>query len=169
MRGLVLLAALAWVTMRHPLEAQNLREMARSSFVKAPTQESSAKGFLNRMQNEPSNDVVLRGYEAGMKMIMARHVVLPWSKWMWFSEGRDQLESLIETNPEQPELIFIRYSIQTNIPAFLGYNRQIDRDRRWLEQQVNELHDAALKRMIRNYLPIASKAKNATPQLGNNP
>jgi hypothetical protein len=46
---------------------------------------------------------------------------------------------------------FIRYSIQSNLPAFLGYHDELDKDKRFLLDNTKTSKDPELQEMIFNY------------------
>ena len=74
------------------------------------------------------NYPTLYGYNAAGTMLKANHAVWPMDKLNYFSEGKEQLEKVIEIYPQNVELRFIRYNIQKNSPGFLKYNQNLKRD-----------------------------------------
>jgi hypothetical protein len=104
---------------------------------------------------EPYDEIkfpILTGYRACGTMIMAKHVANPISKLMYFYKGRKMLEAVIAGNEKVAELRFLRYSIQTNAPSFLGYNSHIAEDKLFLKNSVPFLDDPILSNKISAYL-----------------
>ena len=125
----------------------------RSLFEQANMQKSSCIKLIKLL--EPYNKVnfpILMGYKACGTMMMAKHVPNPFSKLLHFSKGKKMLETVIAVNDKVVELRFLRYSIQTNAPSFLGYNSHIAKDKIFLEKAVPFLNDAALRNKIYAYL-----------------
>lgn len=143
---------------------------ARTAFQYAPFNEKVALHFLNQYNAHIPKLVGFEGYHGAIKMIMAKHVYTPWTKWMYFSEGKKQLEEAISKDPGNIELIYLRLCIQSNTPAFLNYNKNIHQDRKYLSKQVHLILDASLKNRIKDYLAYLEKV---LPQnelvLSNNP
>jgi hypothetical protein len=98
------------------------------------------------------NYPVLVGYKACGTMMMAKYVFNPFSKLSYFRRGKKILETVIAANSDVVELRFLRYSIQTNAPSFLGYNKHIAEDKMFLKKAVPLLNDAAFRTRINDYL-----------------
>ena len=125
----------------------------RSLFEQAEIQKSSCIKLIKLL--EPYNEgkfPILMGYKACGTMMMAKHVPNPFSKLSHFRKGKKMLETVIAVNDKVVELRFLRYSIQTNAPSFLGYNNHIAEDKMFLEKAVPCLNDAVLRNKIYAYL-----------------
>ena len=85
-------------------------------------------------------------------MIMAKHVFNPFSKLSYFNKGKLILEKAIQAEGKNVELRFLRYSIQTNVPAFLGYKSNLKNDYNFLKQAIPGIKDSVLKKIITSYL-----------------
>jgi hypothetical protein len=132
-------------------------EDLRRLFDSAIKNEQSAKLLL---QQSASNDIeknTLLGYKAATQMIMAKFYFNPWKKLQTFNSGKGQLETAIQIEPKNIELIFLRYMIQKNSPSFLQYNNSIASDKKILLLSINNLKDQDLKSRISNYLKTAEK------------
>ncbi len=66
-------------------------------------------------------DVISQGYLASMYFFKSKYVKFPTTKFKFFKRGKELLNSLIEKNPKNIELRYIRYIFQHQIPKFLGY------------------------------------------------
>ena len=125
----------------------------RSLFEQAGIQKSSCITLIKLL--EPYNEInfpVLMGYKACGTMLMAKHVPNPFSKLLHSRMGKKLLETIIAVNDKIVELRFLRYSVQTNAPSFLGYNSHIAEDKMFLEKAVPLLNDAFLRNKIYAYL-----------------
>ena len=125
----------------------------RSLFEQAVIQKSACIKLIRLL--EPYNEInfpILMGYKACGTMMMAKYVLNPFSKLSHFRKGKKMLETVIAANDKIVELRFLRYSIQTNAPSFLGYNNHIAEDKMFLEKEVSFLNDAFLRDRIDAYL-----------------
>lgn len=84
-------------------------------------------------------------------MSSAKHAWMPYEKLSLFNQGRELLESLIKSNPENIELRYIRYCIQLNIPSFLGYDNRVS-DKLFLQLHLKQIDDAELNQMVQSIL-----------------
>ena len=125
----------------------------RSLFEEAVTQKSSCIKLIKLLEScSETNFPILVGYKACGTMMMAKYSPNPFSKLSHFRKGKKMLESVIAVNDKVVELRFLRYSIQTNAPSFLGYNNHIAEDKMFLEKGVPFLNDALLRNKIYAYL-----------------
>ena len=72
---------------------------------------------------------VFRAYRGAGLATTANCTTWPVSKISRFNKGKDLLEGAVAEVPENLEVRFLRYTIQKNIPRFLGYdNLEEDRE-----------------------------------------
>jgi hypothetical protein len=69
-------------------------------------------------------------------------------------EGKNKLETTISKNPTNIEYYFLRYMIQDNAPSFLGYNSNLESDRKKIISEYKNF-DPILKDAIVNYSKIS--------------
>jgi hypothetical protein len=125
----------------------------RALYQKSPVEENSCKELIRVLAscNERNNPLLL-GYKASGTMMMAKHVFNPFTKLSYFKKGKSMLEKAIEVDEENVELRFLRFSAQTNIPSFLGYKEDIQKDKKFLLQSLPKITDPILKTLIVSYL-----------------
>ncbi|MBX7109489.1 MAG: hypothetical protein K1X61_12635 [Chitinophagales bacterium] len=123
----------------------------RSLFVSAAADESKAAQLIEETQDEQWNPV-LKAYCGAGNILMANHFYNPLKKFDSFNEGKALLESAIVADGQNPELRYLRLTIQYNAPAFLGYNKNIAMDKQYLEECLPKIEDQQLKTMIKQFL-----------------
>ena len=79
---------------------------------------------------------VLYAYNGLAIMRKAEYSFNPYSKLSYFKKGKTKVESAIKLKPSNAELRFIRLSIQSNIPSFLGYSSNISTDKNIILQAL---------------------------------
>lgn len=125
-------------------ELRNLYRSAVKNESKAKELISVTKPFLNNS--------TYKGYYGAGKIFMAKHYLNPYSKLKTFNEGKEILESAINSDSMNVELRFLRLSIQNNSPTFLGYMKNIEEDKTYLSRCLPSIKDEQLKTIITNYL-----------------
>jgi hypothetical protein len=71
-------------------------------------------------------------------MVKAKFGMNPINKMLLFIEGRNELEKLIEKEPNNIELRYIRLAVQKIAPKFLSYRDNINEDRVLLLSHLKE-------------------------------
>lgn len=121
----------------------------RVLFHEAATKESSCKKLVSILQPfDETNNALYAGYKATATMMMAKYVFNPFTKLSNFYKGKSLLEKSISNDKNNLELRFLRFSIQTNIPSFLGYKSSIGYDKAMLVNNFKAIRDQQLKQLI---------------------
>ncbi len=91
-------------------------------------------------------------YLASATMQTAEHAFLPTSKLKRFNQGKKMLESFIEDNPNNLEARYIRIFVQSEIPKFLGYNKNIETDIEFVKLKIDasDLPEEYKKLILKN-------------------
>lgn len=124
----------------------------RSLYNEASIDKTKAKKLLEIAEKNSSISFVYFGYKGAAKIILAKHAFNPYTKWNLFNEGKDILESAIASDPNSLELKYLRFTIQMNVPSFLGYKNNINSDKEFLKEHNNGNKDKELQKLIKNYL-----------------
>ncbi len=77
---------------------------------------------------------------------------MPLAKLSRFNRGKQMLEEAIQNAPNNPDLIFLRYSIQRSAPSFLGYDSNLNKDRKFLLNALPGIEPEWFRIFIHNYL-----------------
>lgn len=141
----------------------------RTQYEEAAISEKTATTLLIYLQPRVSESPQMAGYAAATQIMMAKYYFNPFSKYETFQKGKTQLDGLINTYPKVIELYYLRFSIQCNTPAFLGYNTNIEADKKYLLQHLSEVKDRDLHKRIVAYLLVSNRlTPDETKQLKTN-
>lgn len=128
----------------------------RNLYQKAAVESKSCTKIIALLRTyDETNNTLMGGYKACAKMMMANYVINPYSKLSNFKEGKTLLEKCIKADYKNTELRFLRFSIQTKAPSFLGYNNFINSDKKYLINSLSSITDAALKEIIITFLKLS--------------
>jgi hypothetical protein len=95
---------------------------------------------------------------------MAKYVSNPISKLSKFNEGKSLLEKCIEKDGKNVELHFLRFTVQSNAPKFLGYNSSLLLDKNFLLNALPTVNDKQLKNIVITFLKSSSYLTNTEKQ-----
>lgn len=126
----------------------------RSLFAVANVNEAANKRLieLTKSAKLKTNPIEYAYHGAGL-MAMANHVYWPGTKLEYFDKGKVKLEKAINFDLKNVELRFIRYSIQNNAPAMLGYYDDIEADRLFILEHINATNwSDEYKQEVRSFL-----------------
>lgn len=125
----------------------------RSLFLKSSTDEASCKKLLLILdQYDGFDNVTFSAYKACATMMMAKYCFNPVTKLSYFNKGKSLLEKCVRSQSENIEVRYLRFTVQTFSPDFLGYNTSIQEDKGFLLKHLSSLKDMPLKEMIFSFL-----------------
>jgi hypothetical protein len=128
-------------------------EVVRGLFYEATVNKSAAEKFLRALSAvDNHSSPVLLCYKGVAEMIQAKHVFNPFSKLERFKTGKNMIEESISRDPNDLELRFLRFSIQSNLPGFLNYHKAITADKTKLLNGYTSIKDTELRKRVLNYL-----------------
>jgi len=85
-----------------------------------------ADDYINKLQDDESLES--KGYIASLNFIKSRFVKFPFTKMKYFKIGKKALDDLINENPKNVEIRYLRFLMQKQVPEFLGYYKNINED-----------------------------------------
>ncbi len=151
MKALLLLISIAYSV--DSVNYSNLRNL----YSEAANDKYKAKLLMSECETYMSDNYIAKGYYGATKMLMAKYYFNPYSKLKTFSEGKSIIESAIASNPSSTELRYLRFTIQTNSPSYLGYKSEINSDKQFLISSLSSMYDMELKEIINSYLKNYAK------------
>jgi hypothetical protein len=154
MRVLIILL-LFWHPAPPPIGPGNVPELKqiRSLYNQSAVSREAARQLQQLLTGGDANaDPLLMCYRGAVEMIQAKYVFDPLSKFRSFKKGKVLIEEAIARDQNGVEMRYLRFSIQTNLPRFLSYYKQIDPDKKFLLSKIGRLNDKELKRLIIKYL-----------------
>ena len=80
---------------------------------------------------------LITGYIGALEALKAKHTWNPYYKIKYLNDCEDSFENAITRDPRNIELRFMRFSIEHNVPGFLGYNKNLNSDKHVLIEQIS--------------------------------
>jgi hypothetical protein len=125
----------------------------RTMYKQSAKDKESAEDFLAKLNgvNDKSAPVLV-AYKGVAQIVQAKYMFNPINQLSTFKKGKALIERAVAADPGNVEVRYLRFTIQTNAPSFLGYNEHIDADKKVLVDNFPKLTDAQLKQMVHNYI-----------------
>ncbi|WP_440881073.1 hypothetical protein [Tenacibaculum sp. C7A-26P2] len=98
------------------------------------------EAFINRYLL--FEEISIKGYVISLQMKQAKYKFFPWQKLAVFNKGKKRLEDLINKNPDNSDLRYLRLVIQENIPVLLNYKSSIKLDKKFLQKKMKIIDDS---------------------------
>lgn len=124
----------------------------RTLYNEAAFNKSKNLELIEFIEKKNDDSPCMLAYKGCAIALMAKHIVNPLKKFNYFNEGTKILELAIAKETADPELRYLRFTIQTNAPKFLGYNKKIDEDKLFLLHSIKNIDDGELKNSIVSFL-----------------
>ena len=124
----------------------------RDLYYTASSSKEDSEKFKSAVKSIPTPNECIKGYVAVSYMIEAKHVFNPATKLSYFNKGKILLDNSIKIEPQNTELRFLRLGIQTNVPSFLEYNKQIEADKNFILLKYLSQTDLDLKKRIKEFM-----------------
>ncbi len=99
------------------------------------------KIFYNTMQAANESNAVFKAYKGVSTAMYAEVASSVEDKFKYFDQGKVLIEAAIQGDFWNPEIRFLRYSVQAEVPWFLKYNSN-------LQEDANIVLDALKKKTI---------------------
>jgi len=97
--------------------------------------ECGATELYTQLQDFNLSNPVIQAYKGAAEMTQANCVGNPWEKYQYFKDGKKELETAIEKEPDSLEIRYLRFAVQENLPGILNYNN-IEEDKEFLIESL---------------------------------
>lgn len=130
----------------------NIQEI-KNLFQASAKSKAAADRLLKLLAEvDESSLPLLISYKGASEMMQAKYVFSPITKLKRFNNGKRLIETAVKKAPDDLEIRFLRLAIQTNLPAFLNYNDEIQKDKKFVLANLKTTKDNTLKQNIVKYL-----------------
>ncbi len=133
-------------------------KLLRKLLNESSKNQKTAQLFYEQTKNfKQSGEPILVGFKAMSEFMLCNHTSNLFSKYNHFNEGKKLLETAINQDLKNTELVYFRFITQTNVPILLGYSSKISEDKKFLLNYLkdnfsNANKDVDLYNQIKNYL-----------------
>jgi hypothetical protein len=128
----------------------------RQHFRQAAQDEAASRRFHQLMSQYEARNAVVLAYKAASEAILAKHTGGLFDKLDRVKAAGKQFDQAVALDPHHPEIRFLRFSIESNLPGFLGASKHVQEDKHLLVQTLlrhpNSGLDVEAFRTVRDYL-----------------
>ncbi|GAB2953944.1 hypothetical protein GCM10027048_19040 [Hymenobacter coalescens] len=106
----------------------------RQHYRQAAADEAASRRFHQLMSAYAEANPVVLAYKAASEAILAKHTGGLFDKLDRVKSASRQFDEAVVMSPRNPEIRFLRFSVESNLPSFLGASKHVDEDRTFLTQ-----------------------------------
>ncbi|RFP65843.1 hypothetical protein D0N36_06445 [Hymenobacter lapidiphilus] len=139
----------------------------RQQYQQAAASKEAGEKFHKLMSAYTRQDAVVLAYKAAAEAIRARDASML-SKLTYVQQASKQFEQAVQLDSANPEVRFLRLSVESNLPSFLGLSQHVDEDRQFLLKTLlnhpNSGLDAESFGLVRDFLVERGHVSDADAQ-----
>ena len=103
----------------------------RRHYELAAADKTAGEKFYKLLADYQDNDALVLGYKAASEAIRARDASM-FNKLTYVQDAARTFEQAVGLAPQNPEIRFLRFSVESNLPAFLGLSKHVEEDKEML-------------------------------------
>ncbi|WP_201978756.1 hypothetical protein [Hymenobacter rubidus] len=103
----------------------------RRHYEQAAADKTAGEKFYKLLVDYKDRDALVLGYKAASEAIRARDASM-FNKLTYVQDAARTFEQAVSLDPHNPEIRFLRFSVESNLPAFLGLSKHVDEDKELL-------------------------------------
>jgi hypothetical protein len=126
---------------------QNI-EKIRRLYLQSSNNYSKLDSLNYSLSNYKKTNNLMSAYYGVNLILKSKYLKNPFKKIEYFEKGREILEDAIIKEPDNIELIFLRYTVQKKTPSILMYKKDIEEDYQFIKSELDFTKDQRLKKYI---------------------
>jgi hypothetical protein len=103
----------------------------RRQYEQAAANKEAGEKFYDLLHDYKAQDALVLGYKAASEAIKARDASML-NKLTYVQQAMHTFEQAVSLDPTNAEIRFLRFSVESNLPPFLGLSKHVDEDKAFL-------------------------------------
>jgi hypothetical protein len=103
----------------------------RRHYEQAAANKEAGEKFYALLHDYKAQDALVLGYKAASEAIKARDASML-NKLTYVQQAAQTFEQAVALDPTNAEIRFLRFSVESNLPAFLGLSKHVEEDKAFL-------------------------------------
>lgn len=123
----------------------------RDLFSRSSEEKRAARALREMLAGAPQEDARLQAYRGVTEAMSAREYLNPMKKLSAFQQGKSRLEAAVAADPDNPEIRFVRFMLQKNVPGYLNYQGNLQED---YQKLIDGIEDEGFVKELGDWLPM---------------
>lgn len=116
----------------HPVSSSPYHPaILRRHYELAAADKAAGEKFYQLLVDYKDRDALVLAYKGASEAIRARDASM-FNKLTYVQDAAKTFEQAVSIDPQNPEIRFLRFSVESNLPAFLGLSKHVDEDKEML-------------------------------------
>lgn len=94
--------------------------------------------LYNKLEQISPKPPIIIGYVAMLEALKAKHAWNPYSKFNYLGKSKRTFQKAVSADPANMEIRFMRFSVEHFLPSYLGYSKNLRRDKEVIIQQLKK-------------------------------
>lgn len=161
-RWLLVIISLTALLPFQSLKAQNTH--IRKQLMTALKNSETTDSLYNSLEKAKHKNGLTTGYFAAVQALKAIHAWNPYNKIKYLNRSEKSFKEAVEIDPHNIEIRFMRFSVEHNVPGWLGYNKNLVADRETIIQQLKKKnYHTNDKDLVVTIIKFLIESKRCTP------
>jgi hypothetical protein len=141
--------------------------LIRETFFGLTHNSDQAPEFHAYLLSLDQDHPIVVGYRGATEALLTKHTWSPIEKFRFLQRAEKSLNMAVTMSPDNVEVRFIRYAVETHIPRFLGFSDHLEEDESFLALQLNHMSHLELDMEMKTYILdfLREKSKLTESQL----
>ena len=137
----------------------------RKDMLAAINSSKVTDSLYNVYQTIEKKPPVLTAYIGALQALKAKDSWNPYNKVRYLVQSGKTIQQAINLSPDNMEIRFIRFSIQTHLPGFLGLNSDLSVDKKVMLDQLKQKHYSMADNVfVAGLIQFLLDSKQCTPK-----
>lgn len=119
--------------------------------------------LYNKLSGIRDKQPIIQAYIGTLRALKAKHTWNPYYKIKYISDAEKDYQAAVAADPHNMEIRFMRFSVEHNVPGFLGYNKNLTADRLEIIHQLNNRTGEEDKDLVVAVIKFLIGSKRCTP------
>lgn len=136
----------------------------RKLLVTALDSKKTTDSLYTHLSGIKDRSALLNAYMGTLEALKAKHAWNPYYKIKYLNDSEKTFKGAVQADPHNIEIRFMRFSIEHNVPKFLGINKNLTADREEIIKQIDrKYYSSADKALVKTIINFLLESKRCTP------
>ncbi|PAW93439.1 hypothetical protein CKK33_08015 [Mucilaginibacter sp. MD40] len=136
----------------------------RKLLVTALESKKTTDSLYSHLSGIKDRSALLTAYMGTLEALKAKHAWNPYYKIKYLNDSEKTFKGAVSADPHNIEIRFMRFSIEHNVPKFLGINKNLIADREEMIKQIDrKYYSSADKALVKTIITFLLESKRCTP------